>query len=39
MAELAGWADVIIFMLPGPKEIKATALEVKDDAQGQLWWT
>jgi 3-hydroxyisobutyrate dehydrogenase-like beta-hydroxyacid dehydrogenase len=33
VAELAGWADVIIFMLPGPKEIKATALEVKQYAR------
>ena len=33
VAELAGWADVIIFMLPGPKEIKPTALEVKEHAR------
>jgi 3-hydroxyisobutyrate dehydrogenase-like beta-hydroxyacid dehydrogenase len=33
VAELAAWADVIIFMLPGPKEIKATALVVKEHAR------
>jgi len=33
VAELATWADVIIFMLPGPKEIKATALVVKEHAR------
>lgn len=29
VADIADWADAIIFMLPGPKEIKATALEIK----------
>ena len=33
VAELAGWADVIIFMLPGPKQIRTTALEVKEHAR------
>jgi 3-hydroxyisobutyrate dehydrogenase-like beta-hydroxyacid dehydrogenase len=33
VAELAGWADAIIFMLPGPKQIRATALEVKEYAR------
>jgi len=33
VATLAAWADVIIFMLPGPKEIRSTALEVKAHAR------
>jgi len=33
VTELAAWADVIIFMLPGPKQIRESALEVKATAQ------
>ena len=33
VADLARWADMIILMLPGPKEISVTALEVKQHAR------
>ncbi len=33
VAGLAGWADVVVLMLPGPKEIKATALQLREHAR------